>query len=146
MAVIMLAMDLALFSGVSLPRIRAIASLPFWMRATVPFYAAVTEEVIYRFGVMTIVVWLALFIVPPSPVRPGPIAAWAGIGTAAVLFGLAHVANVPHAQHPILRAVTLNGFAGAVLGWLYWKKGFEAAVVAHFGADVLIYLVIASLL
>jgi hypothetical protein len=146
MAAMMLVMDLVLFSGVSLPRIRASAGLPFWMRAAVPFYAAVTEEVIYRFGVMTIVVWLAQLVLPSTSERPGPIAACVGIGVAAVLFGLAHVANVPHAQHPILRAVTLNGFAGAVLGWLYWKKGFEAAVVAHFGADVFIYLVIASLL
>jgi hypothetical protein len=37
MAFIMQARDLVLFSGESLPRVRASAALPFWMQAAVPF-------------------------------------------------------------------------------------------------------------
>jgi membrane protease YdiL (CAAX protease family) len=35
---------------------------------------------------------------------------------------------------------------GVVLGWLYWKKGLEAAIVAHLAADAFIYLGVASVL
>jgi len=145
-ACLMLLMDNLLFAGSGLPRIRSTASLPLWMRAIIPVYAAVTEEVIYRLGIMTVVVWIATFVVRQPTGSPPAAAVWLGIALAAVLFGLAHVANVPNAPRPILRAVTLNGFAGTVLGWLYWKRGFEAAVMAHFGADLFIYLGAASLL
>jgi membrane protease YdiL (CAAX protease family) len=140
----MLLVDSLVFGGVSLPRIRSTATLPLWMRAIIPVYAAVTEEAIYRLGAMTLVVWLATLAGRRSPEPASAPIVWLGIGISAVLFGLAHVANVPDAPHPIVRAVVLNGFAGTVLGWLYWRRGFEAAVVAHFGADVFIYLVIAS--
>ncbi len=141
----MLLLDQFLFAGVSLPRIRSSADLPLWMRALLPVYAAVTEEIIYRLGIMTLVVWFASFVIRERGASL-PVAIWVGIGIAAVLFGLAHVANVPNATSPVLRAVVLNGFAGTILGWWYWKSGFEAAVLAHFGADVFIYLVVASLL
>jgi hypothetical protein len=65
---------------------------------------------------------------------------------AATLFGLAHIGNAPNAPHPFFRAITLNGLAGIVFGWLYWKRGFEAAVLAHFAADALIYLGLANVL
>jgi membrane protease YdiL (CAAX protease family) len=65
---------------------------------------------------------------------------------ACILFGLAHVGNLPNVPHPYLRAIVLNGVAGLVLGWLYWYRGLEAAVLAHLGADAAIYLVLASLL
>jgi hypothetical protein len=145
-ASLVLLMDTLAFSGVSLPRIRAIGGLPLWMRATVPVYAAVAEELLYRLGVMTIVVWVGSFALARPAAPPGLAAVWLGIGISALLFGLAHVGNVPDAPHPILRALTLNAFAGLVLGWLYWRKGFEAAVLAHFAADVFIYLVVASVL
>jgi hypothetical protein len=145
-ACLMLLMDHILFAGVSLPRIRSTATLPLWLRAIIPVYAAVTEEIIYRLGVMTVVVWIATLVFRRPAVSPPAAAVWLGIAVAAVLFGLAHVANVPDAPHPILRAVTLNGVAGIVLGWVYWKRGFEAAVLAHFGADVSIYLGVASVL
>jgi hypothetical protein len=145
-ACLILLMDRLLFAGVSMPRIRAVGALPLWMRAIIPVYAAVTEELLYRLGIMTIVVWIATSFLRQNPESPSVAATWLGIAVAAVLFALAHLANVPNAPHPLLRAMTLNGFAGMVLGWLYWKRGFEAALVAHFGADAFIYVVVAGLL
>jgi membrane protease YdiL (CAAX protease family) len=69
-----------------------------------------------------------------------------GILGACLLFGLAHVGNLPHVPHPYLRAIALNGVAGLVLGWLYWYRGLEAAILAHLGADVALYLGVASFL
>jgi hypothetical protein len=145
-ACLVLAMDRLLFAGASLPRIRSIGALPLWMRSIVPLYAAVTEEVVYRLGLMTMVVWLATVVAGRRAERPIVAAAWLGILVSAGLFALAHVANAPNATHPVLRAMALNGLSGIVLGWLYWKRGFEAAILAHFGADVFIYVVMAGVL
>jgi hypothetical protein len=30
--------------------------------------------------------------------------------------------------------------AGAAFGWLYWKKGLEAAMIAHGSADVVLHV------
>ena len=37
------------------------------------------------------------------------------------------------------RALLLNGIGGVTFGWLYWKQGLEAAMVAHFTANVLVH-------
>jgi hypothetical protein len=36
----------------------------------------------------------------------------------------------------VVRAIILNGIGGIVFGWLFWKKGFELAIITHFTADV----------
>jgi hypothetical protein len=101
---------------------------------------------IYRFIVMALLAWVAYMLLSRLYRDALPLALWFGILAAATLFGMAHVGNAPDAPHPFLRAITLNGLAGTVFGWLYWKRGFEAAVLAHFAADALIYLVLVNML
>ena len=36
--------------------------------------------------------------------------------------------------------------AGVVLGWLYWRRGLESAIIAHFIADLMISIVLPALL
>jgi hypothetical protein len=36
----------------------------------------------------------------------------------------------------IVRALVLNGIAGVVLGYLYWKNGLEAAMLGHMSAHL----------
>jgi hypothetical protein len=139
-------LDSLLFAGASLPRIRSLAEEPFWFRLAIVIYSPLAEELVYRFIIMALLAWVAyvlLFRVYHDALPP---ALWTGILGAATLFGLAHVGNAPNAPHPFLRAITLNGLAGIVFGWLYWKRGFEAAVLAHFTADALIYLGLANVL
>ena len=63
---------------------------------------------------------------------------------AAVLFGLGHLpataALLPLTPAVVARAVVLNGIAGVVFGWLYWRRGLEAAMVAHFCADLVLHV------
>jgi membrane protease YdiL (CAAX protease family) len=42
----------------------------------------------------------------------------------------------------IVRALLLNGIGGIVFGWLYWKRGLLAAMLAHFSADVVLHVVV----
>jgi membrane protease YdiL (CAAX protease family) len=37
----------------------------------------------------------------------------------------------------------LNGLAGVAFGWLYWKRGLESAIVAHFSADIILHVLLA---
>jgi len=41
----------------------------------------------------------------------------------------------------ITRGLVLNGIAGLVFGWLYWKYGLESAMLAHFFTDIIVYTV-----
>lgn len=145
-ALLVLGLDQLLFAGVSLERVREVGELPFASRVLICLFAAVSEELLYRLGVATLVASLAFLALRPLTAHAAPAAIWLGILMACVLFGLAHVGNLPHVPHPYLRAITLNGIAGLVLGWLYWYRGLEAAMIAHLGADVTIYLVVAGLL
>jgi membrane protease YdiL (CAAX protease family) len=44
----------------------------------------------------------------------------------------------------IARALILNGIPGIAFGWLYWRRGLEAAMVAHFSADLVLHVLIGA--
>jgi hypothetical protein len=138
---VILLLDRLLFAGVSMQRVRTLGALPFATRAGIVLFSAVTEELIYRAVISTLVAWLAYLALGKQTA-----AIWLGILVAAVLFGLAHVANLPDVPHPFLRAITLNGVAGIVFGWLYWRRGLEAAILAHLAADSVLYLAVPAYL
>ena len=143
-AAAILALDRLLFAGASLPHIRALRTQSIPMRLVIVLYSAVAEELIYRLISCTLVAWIALLALARVTSTPKRAAEWIGIGASTILFGLAHVANIPNLAHPFIRALTLNGVAGVVLGWLYWKRGIESALITHLAGDCLIYLVVAN--
>ena len=145
-ALLVIALDQLFFAGASLERLKAVGDLSLGRRVLIVLFSAVTEEIIYRVGVATLVASVALLVLRRATKRAAQISIWLGILVACVLFGLAHVANLPNVPHPYLRAIILNGVAGLILGWLYWFRGLEAAVLAHLAADATIYLALASLL
>jgi hypothetical protein len=136
----MVLLDSLLFAGASLPRIRSLAEEPVWIRIAIVMYSQLDEGLVYRFIIMVALARVAYVLLSRVYHDALPLAPWTGILGAATLFGWAQVGNAPNAPHPFLRAITLNGLAGIVFGWLYSKRGFEAAVPAHFAADALIYL------
>jgi membrane protease YdiL (CAAX protease family) len=143
MAGAMIDLDRVLFAGVSRQRIRMMGGLPFLTRLEIVLESAIAEEIVFRLVLSTLVAWFAARVLSRRGPRSQPAAIWIGIVTAAVLFGLAHVANLPDVPHPYLRAIVLNGVAGIALGWLYWYRGLESAMVAHLAADATIYLALA---
>ncbi len=138
---LILAIDRALFAGVSMERVRAFVAQPLATRIVIVSYAGIAEELVFRVVISTLVAWLSyLALKKATP------AIWIGIAVAALLFGLAHVANLANVPHPYLRAIVLNGIAGVALGWLYWRRGLEWAVLAHLIADATMYLVLPAIL
>jgi len=83
---------------------------------------------------------------PPS--RSGLV--WSAIVITSIIFGLGHLpatsAIIDLTPLVIARAIVLNGVAGLVLGWLYWKRSLESAIIAHFTADLMILIVLPALL
>jgi membrane protease YdiL (CAAX protease family) len=99
-------------------------------------YGGVTEEVLMRWGVMTSLTWLMwrLLQQPGEVVRPAYVAV--AIVVSSLLFGLGHLP----AAHLLLGGLTpstlswvigANMSFGLLFGWLFWRRGLEAAMVAH---------------
>lgn len=139
---LMLAVDQVLFAGVSLERVRQLGTEPLGLRLLIMVYSAVSEEVIYRLFVATLAAWL-MYLGSSRFLRDSKnLSQWVGVLIAAYLFGLAHVGNLPDVPMPVLRAVTLNGIAAVALGWLYWWRGLELAILTHMLAIAVLYIVV----
>jgi membrane protease YdiL (CAAX protease family) len=100
-------------------------------------YGGLTEELLMRFGFMTLVVW----IISKVSKRLNNSTYWTGIILASILFGVGHFPVVFNAvKNPTVDLLTYvligNSIAGLFFGWLYWKKGLEAAFVGHIFAHV----------
>ena len=116
---------------------------PAWQGLLASFYGAIAGELLLRLGLMTLLVWAGARLTRTSV--PPPLVMWAAIVITALLFGAGHLpttaAFLPLTPLVIARALLLNGMAGIVFGWLYWKRGLLAAMLAHFSADVVLHVV-----
>ena len=99
-------------------------------------YGGITEEVLMRWGLMTVLIWLAWRPVRKNaaPARPAYIVG--GIVVAAVLFGAGHLPAVAAMgvviDAPVIAYVILgNALPAMLFGYLYWRRGIEAAMLAH---------------
>ncbi|HEX6925534.1 MAG TPA: CPBP family intramembrane glutamic endopeptidase [Longimicrobiaceae bacterium] len=105
------------------------------MTLTGILYGGITEELISRWGLMSLVVWILWRVAQRGQDRPRPWIAWSGIVVAAVLFGAGHLGAVAAevALTPLIvaRTVALNSIGGVVFGWLFWRYSLESAMVAH---------------
>lgn len=118
-----------------------------WKGFLASFYGGIAEEIQVRLFVMSFFVWLGRFFSRTPEGHPTSPIFWTANILAAVLFGLGHLPAtsmlVPLTPLVIARAVVLNGLLGVVWGWLYWKRGLEAAMVSHFSADLVLHVLLA---
>lgn len=147
-ALVIVVLDIAFgAAGASIPA-DAVDQPDLWKRALASLYGGITEELLIRFGLMTLLVWLSTFVVGED----GPVdgAVWAAIIVTALAFGAGHLGTLASITDltPLLvvRTVLLNAVGGIVFGWLYWRRGIEAAMVAHFTADLTLHVAVAELL
>lgn len=113
------------------------------------FYGAIIEEVMTRLFFVSCIVWLiSKFIIKDFSRIPNWVY-WTGIIISAMVFAVLHF---PALQETIgftpllvIRTFLLNSIPGAIFGWLYWKKGLESAMMAHFGADVMLHALLVPL-
>lgn len=105
------------------------------------FYGGIAEELQLRLFLMTLLVWPLARFARRDVAAPGY---WAAIGGAALLFGIGHLPAAAAIWGldgaVVARTLLLNGIAGVAFGWLYWKRGIEMAMLAHFSADIVLHV------
>jgi membrane protease YdiL (CAAX protease family) len=121
------------------------ARLPIWKRFIVCFYGGIYEELLTRLFLLSLVAWIANRSWRESAPKLSTSAFWFANIFAAIVFGLGHLPSaslfMPITPLVVVAALVLNGIAGIAFGYLYRKHGLESAMVAHFTADFVIYVV-----
>lgn len=98
-------------------------------------YGGIGEELLTRWGLMTLFVWIAWKVAGSGAPVPRW-CHWAGAALAALLFAVGHLPILymlmPAPPPQLIVAVLLgNALPGLMFGWLYWRRGIEAAMIAH---------------
>ena len=124
-------------------------SVPAWKAFLASFYGGIAEEVLLRLFLVSLFVWISGKIKKTPEGKPTALGIWLSIILAAVVFGLGHLPATaritPLTGLVVIRAVVLNGIGGVVFGGLYWKKGLESAMIAHFSADIVLHIITPAL-
>ena len=107
-------------------------------------YGGITEEILIRWGLMTLLVWAGFRFFQKGRSGPGAAVFAAAILISSLIFGIGHLPLafmlVPEPTAPlILFAIIANSLFGFVAGFLYWKRGLESAIVAHMTAHLVMY-------
>lgn len=127
-----------------LPLVSA-ARAALWKRIVIGLYGGIVEEVLSRLFLLSLIAWLVtkLFRKASGPLTSGIF--WTANIIASILFGLGHLPSASLVMHItpglVVLALALNGIPAIWFGWLYWKRGLESAMIAHFCADFVVYVV-----
>ncbi len=125
-------------------RFAAIARSPraFWWAAVA--YSGVTEEIVFRLFIVSLVVWVLRRNRLPSRRWPLSVVVWIAILVATLAFGAAHLskwsAEISRLPSLAVSILLLNGIVGTILGYLYRRFGLEVAILCHFGGDFAVYI------
>jgi hypothetical protein len=109
--------------------------------ATKLLYGGIVEELLLRWGVMSLFVWIAWRAAGGACPVPAW-ALWSGLVGSSLLFAAGHLPALylllpgPPCWFVGL-ALIANFIPGMLFGWLYWRRGLEAAMIAHALAHLL---------
>jgi Type II CAAX prenyl endopeptidase Rce1-like len=102
------------------------------------FYGGLAEEVLLRWGLMSLMVWCLHRLLHRSSHaagQPRDGIVWIGIAASAAVFAAGHLPalgqEVELSGAIVVRTLGLNGLAGLVYGWLFWRRSLESAMLAH---------------
>jgi membrane protease YdiL (CAAX protease family) len=116
-----------------------------WQGLPASLYGGITEELFMRLFLLSLLSLVGRRVLAPTATGLPAAPFWVANCLAALLFGLAHIpglmASVPLTSAVWAYALVLNGICGLVFGWLYWRKGLEAAMLAHFMVDIVLHVI-----
>jgi membrane protease YdiL (CAAX protease family) len=105
--------------------------------------AALTEEILFRLGLMTFFVWVIRSVVKRPAIHVPSL--WIGNVLAALVFAAAHFPQLTffqtHAWCLLIPFVMVSGGAAMIMGWLYMRYSLISAIVAHFIVDLVVYVI-----
>ncbi len=141
--------DRGIFSLFTEPLTIFLSSPPLWQRFLYSFYISIVEEVILRFFLVTLFVWISWKIKKTSEGLPTNTGIWLSILLVSVIYGIVYLSGISSSIDSSLMLaigiIILNLMAGSIFGWLYWKKGLEAAILANLTATLTFLVVLGSL-
>ncbi|HUF89191.1 MAG TPA: CPBP family intramembrane glutamic endopeptidase, partial [Gemmatimonadota bacterium] len=108
-------------------------------------YGGITEELLLRWGLMTVLVWFAWRVLQSRRSAPRTVYIWLAIVVSALLFGAGHLpaAGMLIGELPVnvvLFVLGANSAFGVLFGYLYWRYGLEAAMLAHMTTHMVSYV------
>jgi hypothetical protein len=114
--------------------------MPFPMRL---LYGGITEELLLRWGVMTLLVWIIWRLLQKGQGSPRALCYVTAIVVSALIFGVGHLPiaaamRVAFTVPIVSLIVVANSVFGLIAGFLYWRKGLEAAIIAHMFTHVIL--------
>ncbi|HJX92310.1 MAG TPA: CPBP family intramembrane glutamic endopeptidase [Pyrinomonadaceae bacterium] len=123
----------------------AAAKLSIWKRFLMCFYGGLYEEIFSRLFLLSLFAWLLNKSWRKDRGQLTNGAFWSANLIVAILFGLGHLPSasllMPITTLVVVAALTLNGIAAIVFGWLYRQRGLEVAMIGHFTADFVLYVI-----
>jgi CAAX prenyl protease-like protein len=121
------------------------ARVAVWKRLLVCLYGGIDEEILTRLFLLSLIAWLGMKLARKEKGRLSPTVFWVANVIVAIAFGLGHLPSASLVMQitpgVVAIALVLNGIAAVPFGYLYWKRGLEAAMIAHFCADFVVYVV-----
>lgn len=104
-------------------------------------YGGITEELLLRWGLLTLLVLVAWKIFQRGRSQPGSFCFVGAILISSLVFGIGHLPVAVAIGGPltlpvVAYVVTVNSVFGLIAGYLFWRKGLEAAITAHMLAHV----------
>lgn len=105
-------------------------------------YGGITEEILIRFGVMGGLSYFIYKTLNKKIEESIKVSIIISILLSSFLFGAAHLPIVESAVglmsfETIFLIITTNSMAGILFGILFWRRGLEAAILAHITAHLL---------
>lgn len=99
-------------------------------------YGGIMEELLLRWGLMTLLVWAAWRLFQKGREQPKPAFFVGAILISSLVFAILHLPVAFMLFPELTLALTLfvivgNSAFGLIAGYLYWKKGLESAMIAH---------------
>lgn len=125
-------------------RIAAAGILPLWRRLLIIYVAAVSEELVFRLILLSLIVGVTMKAMGRGDRPPARGVAHLANALSALAFGAVHLpawTAVGLTPALILMVMALNGIAGLVLGHIFIRRGIVAAIWAHAGGDCAIQLI-----
>ena len=104
------------------------------------FYGGFVEEIIFRWGIMSLLLWFLQFIVEPLNRTALVIA----IGISSILFSLVHLPSIKMVSSepkPSMYIYTILGniWVGVFTGWAFLEAGIFSAIIVHILFHILWY-------
>ncbi|MDI3485835.1 MAG: hypothetical protein PWQ50_1055 [Methanolobus sp.] len=147
-SLLILIFDTFVFTRYSESMLIYLTSPPLWERFLYSIYISVVEEIVLRFFLVTLLVWISWKIKKNPEGNPTNIGVWISIIIVSSIYAFVYLLSSKENMDPalVMRIAVFNLIAGTGFGWVYWKKGLEYSIIANFVATAMLFVVFGSLI